>query len=183
MPAAEARVPPPPEVSENLPPLDIEPLPKATPKATRVPVPATPTPLPPPAATPSPTQAPRSAQKANSEEGVEDVDPNTRLTGVWRGTHTGHSALLTLREPSRDTGEFQGTLIVQMPSSPVRIAIVGQAFDDGGITIRETKVLQASEDRAWDLGMNTGTFDPEELTLSGEGRDKKGRTYQWSFRR
>jgi hypothetical protein len=74
-------------------------------------------------------------------------------------------------------------MTVQMPSGPVRIAVTGQAFDDGGITIRETRILQSAVERAWDLGVNTGTFDPDDLTLSGQGRDSRGRRYQWSFRR
>lgn len=114
---------------------------------------------------------------------MEDVDPNTRLSGTWRGIHTGHTARLVLRAPNPDTGEFRGTLTVQMPSGPVRIAVAGQVFDDGGITMRETRVIQALEVRAWDLGTNTGTFDPDDLKLSGQGRDKRGRTYQWSFQR
>jgi hypothetical protein len=118
-----------------------------------------------------------------NEEGIEAEDPNSRLAGTWRGTHTGHSARLVLQEPNRDTGEFRGTMTVQMPSGPVRIAVTGQAFDDGGITIRETRILQSAVERAWDLGVNTGTFDPDDLTLSGQGRDSRGRRYQWSFRR
>jgi serine/threonine-protein kinase len=196
MPAPIAPSRPPLDVPRELPPLDIESLPRATPRptprptpepvtptATATPVPATPTPPPAPTPTPAPPPGPRSVEPEGNEEGVEAEDPNTRLAGTWRGTHTGHSARLVLRQPNRDTGEFRGTLTVQMPSGPVRIAVVGQAFDDGGIMIRETKVERASVDRAWDLGVNTGTFDSDDLTISGQGRDKRGRRYEWSFRR
>ncbi|MES2462346.1 MAG: protein kinase [Armatimonadota bacterium] len=194
MPPAITPPRPPLEVSRDLPPIDLVPLPKATPRATPepTPIPETPSPTPSPAPTPSPEPTPRLAPPpgprtreaaASDEEGIEAEDPNTRLTGTWRGTHTGHSAQLVVRELNRDNGEFRGTLTVQMPSGPVRIAVSGQVFDDGGITIRETRVVRASVERAWDLGVNTGTFDPDDLTLSGRGRDKRGRTYEWSFRR
>jgi serine/threonine-protein kinase len=193
MPSAIPPSKPPLEVTRDLPPIDLVPLPKATPRPTPkptpepepTPAPETPSPTPSPVPTPKPPPppGPRSVETEGNEEGIEAEDPNTRLTGAWNGTHTGHAARLVLREPNRDTGEFRGTLTVQMPAGPVRIAIAGQVFDDGGITIRETRVLQAPVEKAWDLGINTGTFDPDDLTLSGSGRDKKGRTYQWSFRR
>jgi serine/threonine protein kinase len=179
MPAPLPPALPPLEVSQEQPQQDLQPLPKATPKPT--PVPATPTPAPVTSTTPSP--AAKETDSEENEQAVEAEDPNTRLTGTWRGTYSGHSARLVLREPNKDTGEFRGTLIVQLPSGPTRIAVVGQAFDDGGITIRENRVLKASADKDWDRAINTGTFDPEELTLSGQGKDKKGRNYPWSFRR
>ncbi len=191
IPAIVVAARPPVEVPRDLPPQDMEPLPKATPKATPEVTPR-PTPSPPPTPSPTPVPPPGPAPRAvvrapdsdrDEEEGVEDVDPNTRLSGTWRGIHTGHTARLVLRAPNPDTGEFRGTLTVQMPSGPVRIAVAGQVFDDGGITMRETRVIQALEVRAWDLGTNTGTFDPDDLKLSGQGRDKRGRTYQWSFQR
>lgn len=185
VPTIMAPVQPPVEISNDPPPLPLEPSPKATPKPTLVAAPesATATPSPTPIPTPNPTVAASTDKADKNEEGTEAADPNTRLIGVWHGSHTGHSAQLVLGKPNRDNGKFRGTLTVQMPSGPVRIAIAGRVFDDGGVIIEEKKVVRTSEDRAWDLGVNTGTFDPEDLTLSGDGKDKKGRTYQWSFHR
>jgi hypothetical protein len=183
MPPAISPARPPHEVSRDLPPLQIDPLPGARARPTPLPAPSTPTPspIPVPTSTPIPPPGPRAAD--GNEEGVEAEDPNTRLIGTWNGTHTGHAAQLLVRQLNRDTGEFRGILTVQMPSGPVRIAVAGQVFDDGGITIRETRVLDAPEERAWDTGINTGTFDPDDMTISGQGKDKRGRRYNWSFRR
>ncbi|MBC8102938.1 MAG: protein kinase [Cytophagales bacterium] len=175
------------EVPEPMPTLPLESLPSATPKAT--PSPSLQSPEVPPQS-PSPatvaqgtTTTAATATVDREEEGVPDTDPNTLLAGVWRGTHTGHVARLVLESPNPNTGKFKGILTVRMGFGPVRIAVTGEAQDDGGITIRETRLLNAPVERAWDLGNNKGIFDPEALTISGSGRDKRGREYGWAFRR
>jgi hypothetical protein len=108
------------------------------------------------------------------------------LRGTWRGTHTGHAAVLVIDRQNDEDGTFSGMLTVRMASGPVVLAVEGRLRDDGGtadLTFRETRVLRQPAPRSWDRGTNEGRLTGGGDLLSGSGRDDRGRAYRWRFER
>jgi tRNA A-37 threonylcarbamoyl transferase component Bud32 len=119
---------------------------------------------------------------ARSSSRAAGRDDRRTLAGIWRGVHSRQPALLTL-DPPDESGHFRGTLSVRTPSGNVLLAVSGQLRDDGTLTFTEERVVGSHARYAWDLGENEASIDPTTGTIQGEGRDARGRRYNFSFRR
>lgn len=102
------------------------------------------------------------------------------LTGTWRGTHTRNAATLEIMR--YDGNEFSGAMTVRTPEGTVRVAVTGEMSPDtGAVRMREERIIAGRRD-AWDLGDNVGRLTSGGQ-MTGTGRDRRGKSYTWSFRR
>jgi hypothetical protein len=76
-------------------------------------------------------------------------------------------------------------MTVQTAAGPVVLEVRGRLNDETGepvITLEERRVLDEPAPRSWDLGKNDGRLLGAG-SMSGRGRDRRGREYSWYFRR
>lgn len=140
------------------------------------------------APTPAPAPPAIAARKEPEDAPASTADDvlGEELTfrGTWRGTHTRHPAILEITREEHD-GTFKGNLTLETAKGPVVLEVEGSINDESGspiITLREKKVREQPAPNSWDLGVNTGRLTAGGRIV-GTGRDTRGRTYSWSFRR
>ena len=99
------------------------------------------------------------------------------LIGSWVGTFDGQSARLNIFSVTGNT--FQALLIQQ----GFEIGITGKMSPgQRRVTLQETRIIKKPRDSIWTLGINTGTFGTNYLSMSGSGSDGNKR-YTWYFNR
>lgn len=123
------------------------------------------------------SSAPASPE-THSSETHSSVGPN--LLGTWHGRHSHNPATLIITHREGDT--FGGTMSVRTHEANVHIAVTGHVSKTGAVSMHETRVLSASQPRAWDLGSESGRIAGKGR-IEGKGTDVKGRQGDWSFSR
>lgn len=103
------------------------------------------------------------------------------LVGTWYGSHRDlKNAILTLHESESmgtDTA-YGGTVTGIAKGKSLTIDVdVELRRSTGDITITESAVRG---DRNWALGVNRGTMTGPD-SMAGEGKDKRGSRYNWSY--
>ena len=162
------------------------PAPRPTPKPTPKP---TPPPKPQPRRTPPapivitiPPLEERTPSPSSSLPGAGEV---MGMRGVWRGNHGGQPAEIVITEENAEADRFSGKMTVRTAAGPVVLEVRGRLNDETGepvITLEERRVLDEPAPRSWDLGKNDGRLLGAG-SMSGRGRDRRGREYSWYFRR
>lgn len=118
-----------------------------------------------PQSTPSPKSTPSQTKKID-------------VTGTWTGTFANRDAFLFIN--SQDGDSFSGIL---KNSKKAIISVSGHINSDTRqISMRENRVVEeALEGPSWILGSDSGSISTDGKRMSGNGKDKAGHSYSWSF--
>jgi hypothetical protein len=101
------------------------------------------------------------------------------VTGKWVGKLDDASSTLNISE--QNGSSFKGTL-TKYDSNTYIIAISGSLNSrTRQVSIIETQVIQEPSSGAWSLGVNEGSISNDGKIINGRGKDKRGKTYSWSY--
>ena len=129
----------------------------------------------------SPPPAPRGLSDSTPMQSAErhGVDD---LLGTWHGKHGGTPATLCFTRTAG--GAAFGTMADRGGNGVYKLAVKAYADSSSGrVTFIETKVLSQPDGEGWALGRNAGQFADGGRRITGTGKDSRGSTYDWSFRK
>lgn len=104
--------------------------------------------------------------------------PKSDLTGTWTGSFANRDAILYINSQTGDS--FSGIL---KNTKGAIVSVSGRINrETRQISIQENRVVQAAtEGPDWILGSNSGSLSADGRRMRGNGRDRAGHVYSFSF--